>query len=249
MKLIIVGSSGFVGSELIREALANPAVTSVVGLGRRKTPVPENLSNPADAAKLTSVVCYDFLSYSDNVKQQLSNADACIWLMAVTLPNSKAMPWDEVRKICLDYTIAGLETLSKLPRGNAAKPLRFLYLSGANTERDQTKKPWVLGDYSLLRGEVETRVLDFAKNSNGAIEACIGKPGLIRDSQQGSVLMSTSQYIVTSLTGIPMIYLHEVAAALLNQTIKGFEKETLENEDLARIGKAELAEHQENPEK
>jgi nucleoside-diphosphate-sugar epimerase len=79
MKLVIVGSSGFVGKELVRQAISTPAITSVVGLARRETPVPENLSNPADAAKLTSVVCDDFLNYSDHVKQQLSNADACIW--------------------------------------------------------------------------------------------------------------------------------------------------------------------------
>jgi hypothetical protein len=71
--------------------------------------------------------------------------------MAVTPPKFKTMPREEVRKVCLDYTIAGLETLSKLPRNNTAKPLQFLYVSGANTERDQTKKPWVLGDYFLLR--------------------------------------------------------------------------------------------------
>lgn len=47
--------------------------------------------------------------------------------------------------------IAGLETLSKLPRANEAKPLQFLYVSGANVERDQTKKPWVMGDYLLMR--------------------------------------------------------------------------------------------------
>lgn len=79
MKLIIVGSSGFVGKELVRQAIASPAITSVVGLARRETPVPEGLSDSSDAAKFTSVVCDDFLNYSDNVKQQLSNADACIW--------------------------------------------------------------------------------------------------------------------------------------------------------------------------
>lgn len=71
--------------------------------------------------------------------------------MAITPSKSKTMPWDEVRKVCLDYTMAGLETLSKLPRGDATKPLQFLYVSGANTERDQTKKPWILGDYCLMR--------------------------------------------------------------------------------------------------
>ncbi|UKZ77731.1 hypothetical protein TrVFT333_005455 [Trichoderma virens FT-333] len=218
MKLIIVGSSGFVGKELVRQAITSPAVTSVVAIARRETPVPESLKDSSDVAKLTSVVCDDFLNYSDNVKHQISNADACIWLMAVTPSNSGKMPWDEVRKICLDYTIAGLE-------------------DGANAERDQSKKPWILGDYCLMRGEVETRVLDFAKNSNNAIEACIVKPGLIRDPQQGNMLINTFQNVATSIINLPVVYLHDVAATLLNQATEGFEKETLDCDDIVRIGK------------
>jgi hypothetical protein len=72
-------------------------------------------------------------------------------LIAVTPSQLNQMTLDEARKICLDYTVAGIETITKLPRANSAKPFRFLYISGAKTERDQTKKPWVLGDYCLMR--------------------------------------------------------------------------------------------------
>jgi precorrin isomerase len=40
MKLVIGGSTGFVGAELIRQGLENPAITSIVALGRRETPPP-----------------------------------------------------------------------------------------------------------------------------------------------------------------------------------------------------------------
>ena len=39
MKLVINSSTGFVATELIRQALGNPAITSIVALSRRKTPV------------------------------------------------------------------------------------------------------------------------------------------------------------------------------------------------------------------
>jgi hypothetical protein len=61
------------------------------------------------------------------------------------------MPWEEARKISIDYTVTGLDTITKLPRGSAGKPLRFVYTSGTNSERDQSKKFWLLGDFSLMR--------------------------------------------------------------------------------------------------
>lgn len=61
------------------------------------------------------------------------------------------MSVEESRRICLDYTVKGLEIISRLPRGSVAKPLRFIYTSGAKAERDQNNKPWILGDYSLMR--------------------------------------------------------------------------------------------------
>lgn len=76
MKLVIGGSSGFVGTELVRQALSNPAITSVIGLSRRETPVP---SSDANAAKLKSVVCDDFGNYSETVKKELEDVDAFIW--------------------------------------------------------------------------------------------------------------------------------------------------------------------------
>jgi hypothetical protein len=77
MKLVIGGSTGFVATELIRQGLENPAITSIVALGRRETPAPAD-AGPA-ATKLTSVVCDNFESYSDSVKKELVDADACIW--------------------------------------------------------------------------------------------------------------------------------------------------------------------------
>ncbi|PTB64365.1 hypothetical protein BBK36DRAFT_1123796 [Trichoderma citrinoviride] len=235
MKLIVVGASGFVGQEVVRQALTNPTITSVVGLARRETSVPESLKGSSDAEKFTSVVVDDFLNYSDTVKKHLANADACIWLMAVTPNNSASMPWDEVRKICLDYTIYGLEQLSKASRKDASKPLHFVYVSGAIAQRDPAKKPWMMGDYGLLRGEVETRILDFAQKANGAIEVCILKPGFIRDAKNGNGLLNLFQGVLNTI-GLPIVWLHDVVATLLSQATEEIEKDTLEWPDIVRIG-------------
>lgn len=77
MKIIIAGSTGFVATELIRQALVHPSVTSIVALARRETPLPVDVE--ADTSKFKSVVCSDFENYPDDVKHELQGADACIW--------------------------------------------------------------------------------------------------------------------------------------------------------------------------
>lgn len=80
MKLIVAGSTGFVGTEVIRQALSNAAITSIIALGRHPVPAPQNAGPTADVSKLKSVVLDDFgQEYPDGVKKELSGADACIW--------------------------------------------------------------------------------------------------------------------------------------------------------------------------
>lgn len=78
LKLVIGGSSGFVGTELVRQALSNPAITSVVAVSRRETTVPPSVA-PKDATKLKSVICDEFENYPAAVKEELHDVDACIW--------------------------------------------------------------------------------------------------------------------------------------------------------------------------
>ena len=79
MKLIVAGSTGFVATEVIRQALSNPAITSILALARRVTTLPENLGPGADISKIKSVVCEDFANYPESVRQELAGANACIW--------------------------------------------------------------------------------------------------------------------------------------------------------------------------
>jgi hypothetical protein len=84
MKLIVAGSTGFVATEVIRQAIANPAITSIIALARRETAIPQNAGS--HASKFKSVVCEDFSSYSENVKKELSGANACIWYAIIDRP-------------------------------------------------------------------------------------------------------------------------------------------------------------------
>ena len=71
MKIILTGSTGYIGSGVLKRCIAHPSVTSIVALTRRAIEV----ENP----KLHNIVVKDFLKYDNSVIEQLKGAEACIW--------------------------------------------------------------------------------------------------------------------------------------------------------------------------
>lgn len=93
--------------------------------------------------------------------------------------------------------------------------------------------------HSPLQGEAESLVLEFARKSGGAVEACIAKPGIINSPEKPKPMLQRAFF---SLIGLPSVQVSEISAALIDQVVNGFEKDTLVNADLARIGQKALGE-------
>ena len=85
-----------------------------------------------------------------------------------------------------------------------------------------------------LQGETEAQILAYGEQSNGAVQSCVVKPGLIDAPGKEK----------RSIPGLPNIDLPDIAAALLDQIVKGFEQDTLSNADMIRIGQKALVEQQ-----
>ena len=74
MKIIITGVTGFIGGQVLQEAISDSEITHIYTLSR--SPIAESLSsNP----KVTSIIHTDFSVYSSEVLTQLRGAEACIW--------------------------------------------------------------------------------------------------------------------------------------------------------------------------
>ncbi|ORY57006.1 uncharacterized protein BCR38DRAFT_450559 [Pseudomassariella vexata] len=240
MKLIIAGASGFVGSNVVRQSLQLPKITTVVALARRPIEIPETHGLGADPAKLKSIVIEDYEKVPDEAMKELENADACIWTVGLTPSKANELNFKEVRRLCYDSTLAWLQAISKARSSSPTqemKPLRFIYVSGSKAERDQTKRPFYLGQYSLLRGEVETAILQFAQQHKEHVEACIVKPGLI--ISPGDTLRQALGFVL-KWTTLGAVDISDFSAAMLSQATDGIEKDTLQNDDLARIGKGKF---------
>ncbi|SPN99734.1 uncharacterized protein DNG_02585 [Cephalotrichum gorgonifer] len=233
MKLIIGGATGFLGSEVLRQSLRNPAVTSVIALGRR----PATLPDGADAAKLKNIIVEDFRKYPEDVRKEFEGADACIWTIAVLPADVQKMSPEQVKLICTTYAVDALQALSQ---SSTTKPLRYIYVSGSLAERDQTVTPRFMPEYCLMRGEAETDLLHIGEESKGSLDVCIVRPAVI--VKPGDTLEAVSIAMGIPVGEADSIGLREVAAAMLNQAVNGVEKDTLENEELKSIGKKALEE-------
>lgn len=165
MKVILTGSTGFIGHEVLKQCLENPSITSIVALSRRDLPSSVT-SNP----KLKVTIINDFLSYSDPILEDIRGAKACIWYfqpheyaeyIANYLANTcnrslgKAyMPDNEMaRKVSIDYTLAAVRAFDQLltPEKWGGDKFRFVYCSGAASERNQTKPLWFAQEYRRIR--------------------------------------------------------------------------------------------------
>lgn len=82
MKVILAGASGYIATEILRQSLQQPGITTLVALARRPISAPPSIS-PEDAAKLRSVRIEDYPAapegYTNDVRKEFAGAGACIW--------------------------------------------------------------------------------------------------------------------------------------------------------------------------
>lgn len=79
MKVIITGSSGFIGTNIIKACISNPSVTQIFALTRK--PLPASISSHS---KVKTIIVEDFMKL-DDVLEQCAGASACIWYVLDTV--------------------------------------------------------------------------------------------------------------------------------------------------------------------
>lgn len=84
-------------------------------------------------------------------------------------------------------------------------------------------------------------VLKFPAENEG-VEVCIAQPGVIANSTTWSRALVANIFRVFNSVGRPFPNIHrsELAAAVLDQALNGFKKETLMNNELVNIGQKAL---------
>ena len=144
MKIIITGSTGTVGSELVKEAVADNDITEVILLARN----PSETKHP----KIREVIHKNFLDYS-GLENIFRETDACLWCLGIS---QTKVSKEDYFIITYDYAVAAAKAML------AANPaITFLFLSGQGA--DSTEKSRVR--FAKVKGQTENalRAMNFRK--------------------------------------------------------------------------------------
>ncbi len=136
--VVIVGATGMVGGYALRSALENPAIASVITIGRRKLGISH--------AKLKEVLHQDFADCSALAETLVGQGAAIFCLGTYT----GSVPEAELRTITVDYTIEFARVL-RLSSPDAA----FSFLSGNGA--DPTGRSRLA--FARYKGEAEKALL------------------------------------------------------------------------------------------
>jgi uncharacterized protein YbjT (DUF2867 family) len=218
MKVLIFGATGMVGQGVLLECERDPAVTSIVALGR--TPV------AAAHPKLTNLIHADLANY-DGLDAQLTGFDACFFSLGVT---SNGMSEADYTRVTYTWTVAAGESLSRLNPG-----MTFIYVSGSGT--DSTEKGRSM--WARVKGRTENALLRLP------LSAYMFRPGFIQPMD--GIESKTPSYRIFYKVLAPLMPLlrralpsqvlttREIGQAMLSVTRHGYEKRILETRDLRAV--------------
>ncbi|KAI3319115.1 hypothetical protein HD806DRAFT_510041 [Xylariaceae sp. AK1471] len=172
MNIIITGATGFVGKEVVQQAIASEKIKHAFVLTRKA--LPDEISKNE---KVTIIEHADFSTYPQEVISQLAGAEACIWAIGGRAPQFPDV--ETARKVSVDYTLAAAKTFlaelaPQLPLGHK---FRFVFCSGKYAEWDEKKHLTFLSDTRHIKGQVEKSLCELADANDDRLEVLIARPG------------------------------------------------------------------------
>lgn len=214
-KVLITGSTGMIGSLVLKLCLDNEAVSSVTSLVRRPSGLQHN--------KLMEVIIDDF-RHLDEDASYLKSIDVVFYCLGVY---TGAVDRETFRTITVDYP-AILASVLRMNNQN----LRFCLLSGAGADRSERSRFMFAED----KGAIENIL-----SNMGFAAFHTFRPGYIypvtpRREPNFSYRLMRSLYPVFRIFGPnASIKSTELANAIVEVGLNGSEKEILENRDILKF--------------
>ncbi len=220
MKVLLTGSTGLVGGEVLRQVLAHPSITEAVVLARRAIADPTVAKDP----KLTTVIITDFGKYDADTIEKCKGAEACIW----ALGDVKNRDNDYQMKTRRDWPYNSAEVFAKqvVPQG---KPFRFVLTSGFITEHDQDRNLWIMADMRKQAGLVEIGFVDLSKKFP-SLECFVTRPARVMGFPR-----TFASRLISNV--FPSIGAEELAATMIDVALNGSKKQFFQNTEMGEMGR------------
>ncbi|MFC1608338.1 hypothetical protein ACFL47_10250 [Candidatus Latescibacterota bacterium] len=218
INVIIIGSTGMIGSLVQEMCLSRDDVSSVTSITRRNTGV----SHP----KLTEIIHDNFLDFS-GVGEHFKNQDVCFYCLGVY---TGAVSKDEFRTITVDFTSAFSEMLRKQSVATS-----FCFLSGQGA--DQTEKSRVM--FARDKGAAENMLLGLDFENTFIFRPGYIYPSTPRKEPNFSYKLTRWLYkpILSRIYPNIGISSADFARAMVETGFHGGEKTICENKDIRNIVK------------
>lgn len=217
IKAIITGCTGMVGEGVLHECLHHPEVQSVLIINRK----PLGLSHP----KLTEIIHKDFFDLSP-IESQLKGYNACYFCLGVS---SIGMSEEDYTKMTHTLTLNLAQILSK-----SNPNMTFCYISGAGTDSSEKGKSM----WARVKGKTENDLMRLPFKQVFAF-----RPGYIHPTSGLKNTLPYYKYITWLYPFLRMVVpkavstLKEIGLAMINVTLKGYDKKVLEVKDIVALAK------------
>ncbi|KAJ9659238.1 hypothetical protein H2198_003242 [Neophaeococcomyces mojaviensis] len=218
MKVVLSGSTGYIGSEVLTQCLDHPSITSVLVLTRRDPG--ELAKNP----KAKVIIVKDFTSYDEPTVNELKTADAAIWCLGTSTGDER---------VDIEYPLAFIKAIKTRPPGSSH--FRYVQLSGAFTEPppeegQKERSLWFYANGRRVRGATEARVLETTEHgSESGFTVYIVKPG--------AVLTNYATILQCVLGESLSIGMNELGATMVDLAVHGNEQKVFRNQEIIKYGR------------
>lgn len=218
LNIILTGATGMVGEGVLLECLDNPAVSSVLVVGKRPCGITHQ--------KLAELVVNDLAALSPAESKTLAGYDACFFCAGVSSVGKKEA---EYTKLTYDLTVNFAEVFKETNQG---KQLTFCYVSGYGTDSSAAGRSM----WARVKGRTENKLIEMFGNG-----AFMFRPGYMKPVKgQRNVLKF---YFGWQITYPVMRFLmprfactlHDLARAMINCSTLKPAKHVLEVKDIVQI--------------
>lgn len=207
-----------VGEGVLHECLLHPDVEEVLVIGRRTAGVVH--------PKLTEILHPNFFDLSP-VKDKLKGYNACYFSLGVS---SVGMKEKEYHHLTYDLTMHMATILAEQNPG-----MTFCYVSGSGTDSTEHGKMM----WARVKGQTENDLMRLPFKA-----AYMFRPGFMRPTKglkhtlKGYTFFSWLYPVLRPMFPNFVCTLKEVGQAMINVTLRGYEKPVLEVKDIVRLAQA-----------